>query len=181
VKLVYLFWHSPHTDGDSYETALAKFQRALVDAAPPGFLGCASYAVDGAPWLRRPVYEDWYLLDSWAALGTLNDAAVDARRRSSHDAVAAGVAGGAGGVYLLRAGQPGLDAATPALWFDKPQGTSYADFRERLGRVAGEAGAVWERQLVLGPAPEYCAVTGNGPAAAPVAATVVQRRPVFVG
>jgi hypothetical protein len=86
-----------------------------------------------------------------------------------------------GGIYLLRAGRAAVDPPSPALWFDKPDGTSYADFRDRLDRVAGDRGAVWERQMVLGPAPEYCAVTGNGPASAPVAATVVQRRPVFAG
>jgi hypothetical protein len=181
--LAYVFWHGPRQDGDAgaYERALGAFQRALLDAAPDGLLDCSSHAVEGAPWLPDPVYEDWYLLGDWAALGTLNHAAVDARRRSSHDALAAAAAAGAGGVYLLRSGPPRVHAADHALWHGKPPGVSYSDFRARLERVAGDGGAIWERQLVLGPAPEYCVITDDGAAAAPVAATVVRRRTIFAG
>jgi hypothetical protein len=178
--LAYVFWHTAPRDGDipGYEQALAAFHHALGDAAPSGFVGSAGYAVDGAAWQRPPLYEDWYLLTDWAALGVLNEAAVDARRRGAHDAVAASARGGAGGIYLLCAGDPDPPPGGPAIWLDKPAGVPYPGFRERLARLTAEQGSVWERQLVLGPAPEYCAVTSSGPAGAPVAATVVQRRQV---
>jgi hypothetical protein len=176
--LAYLFWHSHRPDGDpaGYEQALAEFHGELAAAAPAGFHGSTAFAVEGATWMREPLYEDWYMVDDWAAVGTLNEAAVDARRRASHDAVAASARAGAGGVYMMRAGAEPLAADGTALWLDKPAGVPYASFRERMARLVAEEGCVWERQLVLGPAPEYCAVTSAGAAAAPVAATVVKRR-----
>ena len=179
--LAYVFWHTAPRDGDiaAYEQALTAFHETLADAAPPGFLGSMAYAVDGAAWQRPPLYEDWYLLADWNAVGVLNQAAVDARHGPAHDTVAAAARGGAGGIYALRAGDPSSPSRGPALWLDKPRGVPYQDFRERLTRLTAEEGCVWERQLVLGPAPEYCAVTSADPAGAPVAATVVQRRQVF--
>src|SRR3954466_131611 len=104
--LAYLFWHSHRPDGDPsrYEQALADFHGELAAAAPAGFHGSTAFAVEGATWMREPLYEDWYMVDDWAAVGTLNEAAVDARRRASHDTVAASARAGAGGVYMMRAG-----------------------------------------------------------------------------
>jgi hypothetical protein len=97
-----------------------------------------------------------------------------------HDAVAGVVRGGAGSIYAVRAGAAEATLRRgPALWLGKPAGVPYPGFRERLARLAADDGGVWERQLVLGPAPEYCVVTSAGSAGAPAAATVVQRRPVF--
>jgi hypothetical protein len=177
--LAYVFWHAPSPGGDAaaYEEALTRFHRALGEAVPADFLDSSSHAVSDAPWMRGPGYEDWYRVADWAALGALNDAAVDARRRAPHDQVAAGAAAGSGAVYLLRAGRPSQDVTEQALWLEKPGGVPYQSFRERLERlVAGGVGGIWERQLVLGPAPEYCVMTGDGAAAAPAAATIVQRR-----
>jgi hypothetical protein len=172
--LAYVFWHSPRraTPVPDYEQALAAFGEALAAAAPDGFIGCATFALEGAPWLAGAGYEDWYLVDGWGALGTLRDAAVDARRAGTHDALAAAAGSGAGGVYEIRAGgeEDALERG-PARWLDKPAGVSYADFREQL--TGG--GAVWERQLVLGPAPEFC-LPGAGAGSAGVA---VERRPVY--
>jgi hypothetical protein len=176
--LAYVFWHSGPRQGDGagYEAALTAFHEALAESAPPGFAGSAAYAVDGAAWQQPPLYEDWYLLTDWAALGVLNEAAVDARRRGVHDAVAGAVRGGEGSIYALRAGTAEATLRGPALWLPKPVGVPYPGFREELARLAAGDGGVWERQLALGPAPEYCVVTGAG---APAAATIVQRRPVF--
>jgi hypothetical protein len=177
--LAYVFWHTPSPGGDAttYEEALRGFHQALGGHAPGGFVGSTSHAIADAPWMHGPGYEDWYLVEDWAALGALNEAAVDARRRAPHDEVAAGVAGGSGAVYLLRAGRPSQDTTEEALWLEKPGGVTYGSFRERLEMlVAGGVGGIWERQLVLGPAPEYCVMTGDGAAAAPAAATIVQRR-----
>jgi hypothetical protein len=181
--LAYVFWHTPGPDGDigTYERALGAFHRALAAAAPPGFHRSAAHALDGANWLPGRGYEDWYAVDDWAALGTLNDAALDARRRGPHDSVAAAARGGAGGVYRLRAGDPSIGAGGPALWLAKPDGVPYEEVRERLARLVSGHGGVWERQLALGPAPEYCIAAAGGAASAPMAAAVVQRRPVFGG
>ena len=180
--LAYVFWHSrgPEEPESGYAEALTAFQGALVADPPPGFLGCAAYATPGVPWLGGEVYEDWYAVDGWGALGTLNEAAVDARRALSHDAVAGAATGGAGAVYLLRGGQPGLGSAGSAAWLDKPRGEPYAGFRRDMLALVAGGGGLWERQMVLGPAPEFC-LLGAAEAALPDGAVVVERRPLFAG
>jgi hypothetical protein len=159
--LAYVFWHRPAPGADpaGYEAALAAFHAALAAHPPEGFAGSVAYRVPGAPWLPGEVgdYEDWYRVDDWAALGRLNAAAVDGPRAAPHDLVAHRAGAGAGGMYRLLAGDP-ADPAPPAprahaAWLVKPPGTGYAE----LGAALAEAGAaaVWQRQLVLGPAPEY--------------------------
>ncbi|MEA2478431.1 MAG: hypothetical protein QOJ07_353 [Thermoleophilaceae bacterium] len=166
--LAYVFWHRP--DGSlepaEYERRLGAFHARLAATSPAGFVRSAAFRVTGAGWLGDG-YEDWYLVDDWASLGLLNQAAVDAVRRPDHDAVA-GVAGaGSGGVYAPRAGTLPLGAERAAAWSDKPRGVAYADCEDRLtaGRRAGEF-ALWQRQLVLGPAPELCLRSAAGPGAA---------------
>lgn len=148
--LAYVFWHWPRpgVDRGDYERRLAALHRSLAADPPAGFVGSAALAVAGLDWLPAVEgYEDWYLVDDWAALGALNDAAVAAAHRWAHDAVAERAAGGAGGLYRLLRGEPAL--AAPATWSERP--------------LDGEGdGATWERQLVLGPAPRFCR-TGVGP------------------
>src|SRR3954471_22102342 len=110
--LAYAFWHTGSGEA-AYEEALAAFHAALADGGPPGFHSSFAYALDGAGWLPAPLYEDWDLVDDWADLGPLNEAAVDAPRRGAHAVVALAARTGAGGVYLLRSGEP--EAAGPAL------------------------------------------------------------------
>src|SRR5207253_6612299 len=45
------------------------------------------------------LYEDWYFVDDFTALGALNEAAVTVARKDPHDTVAKLAGGGAGGVY----------------------------------------------------------------------------------
>ena len=61
-------------------------------------------------------------------------------------------AGGAGGVYELQQGRAEFGDAKVAHWFGKPQGMRYA---ELFGELAGVAGSLWMRQMVLGPSPEF--------------------------
>ena len=89
-------------------------------------------------------YEDWYLVDGWKELGELNATAVDAAHKAPHDAAAHRVRSGWGGVYKLVNGH----AEGP------PDGTRWSHSRP-------QAGVVWQRQMVLGPAPEYCAADGD--------------------
>jgi hypothetical protein len=162
--LAYLFWHGPPPDlaPERYEAALAAFHRALARHAPAGFHGSAAFRVQGTPWVGD--YEDWYLVEDWAALGALNEAAVSGPRREPHDAVAQLSADGAGGVYGLVRGQPDPAPARWALWLDKPRGEPYADFIESIGPLADEGGGgVWQRQLVLGPGREFCVLASQPP------------------
>ena len=138
---------------------------------PAGLVASAALRVD-VPWLAGPGYEDWYLVDDWGDLGTLNDAAVDRAHRGTHDRVAGLAGAGAGAIYALRAGQPYLDS-TAAAWLDKPHGAPYERFRADL---LAHGAAVWERQLVLGPAPEFCVL---GAVAEPLGASIVRREPVW--
>ena len=165
--LAYLFWHEPRPeiDADAYVGRLKAFHRALAAAPPPSFAASWSVRLDVAPWdggpARQP-FEDWYLVEDWAALGTLNDAAVRAPREEAHDAVAAMAASPAGGLYALQHGS--LDGpAAWAGWVVKPLGEPYETFEPRLHAAVDAAGggAVLRRQMVLGPAPEYALLAGR--------------------
>ena len=158
--LAYLFWHDPRpgTDEDRYVALLQDFHRALAAAPPPAFVRSWSVRLDAAPWEEGPLrrFEDWYVVEDWADLGTLNDAAVRAPRKEPHDAIAALATNGAGGLYALQHGT--LDGPTPwAGWVAKPAGMPYETFEPALREAVDAAGrgAVLRRQMVLGPAPEY--------------------------
>src|SRR5687767_10982784 len=128
MTLAYLFWYwrRDGVDAADYESRQRAFHAALAEAPPDGFLRSASFALSGAPWANAggEAYEDWYLADSFAALDTLNDAAVTASRRLPHDRAAALAADGAGGVHRLKLGEP---VAEPryAYWLGKPAGVGY--------------------------------------------------------
>jgi hypothetical protein len=156
MTLAYVFWHWSAEAAPAYVERLGAFHRALASDPPRGFRSSRSFHVAGAPWLPRGAgFEDWYLIDDFAALGSLNEAAVAGSRRDPHDRVAALAAGGSGGVYALKSGRTG--AENQARWFGKPSGTSYQALFERLEPLVAEAsGALWQRQMVLGPAPEFC-------------------------
>lgn len=158
--LAYLFWHSPAASADraGYEALLGAFHARMREAPPPGFRESVAFAVT-TPW-GGDGYEDWYLVDDWSALGVLNRDAVDHVRGPEHDPVARLAATGAGGVYALRAGGLGLRDAGAAEWSAKPLGEPYEAFEAALtaGCDAAEF-ALWQRQLVLGPAPEFCMLT----------------------
>jgi hypothetical protein len=155
--LAYVFWHEPdsETDRDAYERLLRSFHRTLGDHPPEGFVASKAYRAEGPRWLHVEVgYEDWYLVESWTALGTLNDAALAGPRREPHDAVARRAAGGTAGVYRLVRGEPPAGEKRFAVWMAKPRGVGYEEFLDRIETVGGET--LWQRQLVLGPGPEFC-------------------------
>jgi hypothetical protein len=157
--LAYVFWHwkRPGVGAREYESRQRAFHAALAVEPPPGFAGSFSVALSGASWAAAgaDAYEDWYLVRDFAALGPLNEAAVTAAR-AAHDAAAAVAAGGAGGLYRLRSGDA-LREPRFGHWFGKPGGMPYAEFFGALApRVAECRGALWQRQLTLGPATEFC-------------------------
>ena len=101
------------------------------------------------PWIGGG-YEDWYLVEDWHCVGVLNAAAVDDAHRADHDAVAHQAGAGAGGLFLLRTGDLRIADAGAAEWSAKEPRSP-----------AGEH-ALWQRQMVLGPAPEFCLLTPGG-------------------
>jgi hypothetical protein len=144
-------------DPAAYEELLLRFHHALAARPSPGFVRSFSTRASELPWLTADVaYEDWYLLADSGALDPLDAAAVDASRRDVHDAAARCARTGTGGLYRLLHGTVIEPAET--VWFAKPAGTTYAEFDPVLARLRERGDVVlWQRQMVLGPAPEYAA------------------------
>ncbi len=158
--LAYVFWHwrQPQAAAADYESRQRAFHAALAAVPPGGFQRSFSVGLVGAPWVAAggEAYEDWYLVDDFAALGTLNEGAVSGSRAGAHDGAAALAAGGTGGLYRLRLGRA-LESPRFAHWFGKPSGTRYADFFATLEPLVERCrGALWMRQLTMGPAREFC-------------------------
>jgi hypothetical protein len=161
--LAYVFWHSPRwgVDTAQYEQGLLGFQRTLAADPPDGFYGCSTHRLDGVPWLDDGTpYEDWYLVADFAALGDLNEAAIEGARRSPHDQVAGQASAGIAGVYARWFGHPAPDARVDGRhrWFAKPAGMAYENLRSELVQLVPERAVVWRRQMTLGPTPEFCLV-----------------------
>ncbi|HEY2282846.1 MAG TPA: hypothetical protein VGH60_04765 [Solirubrobacteraceae bacterium] len=158
--LAYVFWHRPlgGTALAEYERAQLAFHRSLARTPPVGFAGSACYRAAGLSWLEgaRDGYEDWYFVEDYTALGILNEAAVGHGHRTPHDELARRFGSGAGGLYGLVEGSPRLDGAS-AIWVARPPGAERRPLGELLGdgMDPDEAG-LWRRQLVFGPAPEFC-------------------------
>jgi len=144
MTLAYVFWHWP-AEPHGYERAMQAFHTAL--ARP----GTATFALERAPFADDgpPPYEDWYPVEDWAALGELNDFAISGERKAPHDAVAGLSRRGAGGVYQLRRPGPPLREVRFAAWLHEPPTDVPA------------GAALWQRQLVLGPAPEYAVLAAS--------------------
>jgi hypothetical protein len=176
--LAYVFWHAPREGvaADAYEHAQLAFHRSLARSRPAGLRCSALFAIDETPWPLRadgpglaagPAvgYEDWYLLDDFTALGVLNEAAVGRGHRSAHDGAARRFGGGAGGLYALVEGARAeggpladrIGEANVAIWVARPLGAQRRALDELLGDgMDPRHASLWRRQLVLGPAPEFC-------------------------
>jgi len=86
-----------------------------------------------------------------------NEAAVAGAHKTPHDRTAHAAAGGAGGLYRFQGGALDPGDASAAAWLGKPDGMGYAAFEARLrGWTDGARVGLWRRQMVLGPAPEFC-------------------------
>jgi hypothetical protein len=114
-------------------------------------------------------YEDWYLVEDYTALGILNEAAVSHGHRTVHDDIARRFGSGAGGLYGLVEGElgPGVDSigeSSIAVWVARTPGVQ----RRALGELLGDGmppghASLWRRQLVFGPAPEFCLLASEAP------------------
>lgn len=166
--IAYIFWHKPRdgVDRAAYQQAAVRFHRSLRRAPPAGFRRSALLNAGGAPWLHgEGWYEDWYLLDDFCALGVLNEGAVAAGHRSVHDSIARLYGGGAGGVYRLLEGARTSLPLRDAIWVSRPAGAAAPALGDMLGDgMDFERASLWRRQLVLGPAPEYCLLSEQPPA-----------------
>jgi hypothetical protein len=158
--LAYVFWHRPRreVEADGYVAALSAFHDVV--GVPSWWTRLArTPGADEPGW-----YEDWYLVEDWAALGELNDAAVSGARAGPHGGAAALAADGIAGIYVLRSGEP----ARPgwAAWLGKPRGLDHDAFLAELRAAAGDDASIWMRQMTLGPTPEF-AVLADGPRTLP--------------
>jgi hypothetical protein len=165
--LAYVFVHQPidGTDAAEYGVRLVAFHTALAAAPPGGFRGSWIWRVKAGPF--GAAFEDWYLVEDWTALGALNTAGVTGSRKAPHDDVAPLAGRGVGAIYGLVSGEPTRPARF-RMRIPKPPGVPYSGFESALREAVGPDGAIWKRQMVLGPDLEFLV---NAPAA-PVADTV---------
>ena len=159
--LAYVFWHwpQPGIDQDTYVDHLSAFHQTLASNKPPGFQHSVVFRIHGAGWLNTQgdAYEEWYVLDDSAAMDPLNEAAVSGACEEPHNRVAREAADGAAGLYRLQAGHENLAQSRLAVWLSKPAGVSYNDFYAALQPLTSQPEvALWARQMVLGPATEFC-------------------------
>jgi hypothetical protein len=153
--LAYVFWHRPRAgvEAGDYATALRAFHERV--GVPSWFAALAR-----PPWGEDAGwFEDWYLVEDWNGLGRLSEHAVSGPRRPPHDHVAGMAGEGIAGIYARLAGRPEPPAWIG--WVAKPEGEAYADFVPALCAAAGAEASVWQRQMTLGPTPEFVAL---GPA-----------------
>lgn len=159
--LAYAFWHRPRpgVSRRAYERRLLAFQTSLKKHPPDGLIDALSFREEVSPWSKRrsTTYEDWYLVRDFRSLGSLNDGAVAKPSRRRHDEIAKDASNGAGGLYRLGRADLRLQDALFATWINKPPRTPYQTFLYGLAKLAGDGKTdLWQRQMVLGPAPEFC-------------------------
>jgi hypothetical protein len=169
--IAYVFWHRPAADVQAlvYEERLLGFHRSLARRPPAGFESSVTLRAPDLPWLGAggPGYEDWYLVDAWSALGVLEEAAVGRGHRSPHDAAARLLGEGAAGIMHLREGTARPHGGRAAAWVTRPIGHAPPQLADLLADGCDpERVALWQRALVLGPAPELCLLGDEVPAGA---------------
>jgi hypothetical protein len=164
--LAYVFWHRRAADvpPSRYEAALSRFHRRIEANPPGGFVASASLRAGQLPWLGGggPGYEDWYVVEDFAALGVINAAAVAPDNERVHDAIASLMGEGTGGLYRLLDGTAQFAGVNLATWITPARGPLNALIDDFFADgIDGDRGSLWRRQLALGPAPELCLLAGE--------------------
>jgi hypothetical protein len=156
--LAYVFWHRPAAGvaPEGYAAAIGRFHRSIAARPPAGFVRSVSFHAPAPNWLGdAPAFEDWYVVEDFAALGVLNEAAVGRGHLSAHDAAARHAGLGTGSIYRLLEGTATLQDPCVAVWIERPRGVESPLLAALLGDgMDGEHAGLWQRQLALGPAPE---------------------------
>lgn len=173
--LAYLSWHraAAGVGQEVYEQALQRFHRSLAHRPPSGYRGSAALRLRELPWLApadgaedgSPGYEDWYLLDDWAAVGVLEEAAVARGHETAHHSIASRAGAATGSVYRLVEGCVRPSTADVAVWVSREAGHEPPSLGALLGDGMDPASdGLWRRCLGLGPAPEHCLLGSSAPA-----------------
>jgi hypothetical protein len=168
--LAYVFWHRPASGvvPGAYEQSLRRFHRSLAHRPPAGFRSSVTLQAPVLPWLPVPAgedaagYEDWYLLDSWDAVGVLESAAVSHGHATAHEQVARHVGAGTASIYRLQEGRAMPAQAHAIAWVERAAGSAHGSISDLLeDGMDGDSSSLWRRCLVLGPAPELCLLSGE--------------------
>jgi hypothetical protein len=186
--LAYISWHraAAGVSEEFYERALERFHRSLAHRPPSGFRSSCATRLSELPWLAEvrgaeegaPGYEDWYLLDDWAAVGVLEEAAVALGHEAAHHAIAARAGAGTGSVYRLVEGSARPGAANVAVWVARASGHEPPSLGALLGDgMAPECDGLWRRCLGLGPAPEFCLLAKDAEGSGTLAGVASTRLP----
>ncbi len=168
--LAYVFWHQRASSvvREEYQEKLIAFHQTLRERKPQGFVCSMVLEIAQLPWMTKEseIYEDWYLVENSAALDPLDEAAVTGICQEPHHRVARLANNGTGGLYRWKEKTfdpvrlAGLCSAT---WFNKPAGMSYEKLYELLReRREVPQDVLWQRQMTLGPAREFCWQSSQG-------------------
>ncbi len=90
----------------------------------------------------------------------LNSIAVSGPMMTAHDAAAAQMEEGHGGLYSLVWGEPELPQRSRLVWLTRPRGIRWQPVLDALRRSVPEA-TCWRRQMVLGPGKEFALVVSE--------------------
>lgn len=171
--LAYVFWHQRKSKvaREEYQQKLLAYHQILQQQQPQGFLFSFVLVSPSVPWMaeRSEVYEDWYVVKNSAALDSLDEAAVTGICREPHNQVARLADNGTGGLYRLKGATidpTQLTNLRSATWFNKPTGMLYNELYEILhesrNKHKQQPDILWQRQMTMGPAPEFCLHASDG-------------------
>jgi hypothetical protein len=158
--LSYIFWHRPKgaSNQSGYEELLLRFQWHLNQQKLRGLLETGSFRVSPLPWLKgERVYEDWCLVEGSWVLDALNALAVEKDVAGAHDAAAAQMDEGHGGLYSLVWGEAALPSRSTAVWLTRPRGIQWRPILDALRDEFPKA-TLWRRHMVLGPGKEFALI-----------------------
>jgi hypothetical protein len=158
--LAYVLWHHPRGEDSTriiYEASLLALHEGLHEAKIDGFVDSTTSTVLGLPWLPgADNREDWYVVRDWYGIGALSEALHSGRQKVARDLVTHSSSVDGAAIYRLHSGECRIDAPS-AVWFPKPDGMAYWVMEELMEPLFGTHGwGLWQRQLALGPSPEFC-------------------------